>query len=194
MKPRIFNTLQGIILFSVILAPLRAQFYTTDVPIHNSSSVPASARFEIVQSQRAEKWTFCLDRYVGEVWMLVTHESGFAWEKMAVKGHDASSAATGRPHFQLFLSGLTQDVLNFLVDTDSGEAWILKTRSGGPYGLEKSYIWAPMRNFADSPAVNPSSDAPVEESTQKEQTPNETPVTEKPEKLEHTAPPPTATE
>jgi len=55
--------------------------------IHQQTTAPVGARFEIVQSELAAKWTFRLDRFTGQVSQLVNATGGgVAWEVMGIVG------------------------------------------------------------------------------------------------------------
>lgn len=100
-----------------------AQDYTPSAQL--TSGVP-NARFEIVQSPLAAKWTFRLDRYTGNIWQLVrTLNEDNAWESMPVIDLPRILPAT-RPRFQLFAGGLAVRH-TFLIDTDTGKTWTLTT-------------------------------------------------------------------
>lgn len=100
-------------------------------PAHQQTSPAPGARFEVLQSPRAAKWTFRLDRFTGRVWMLVvTASEDLAWEEMQVR--DALKVQTpNRPRFQLFSSGIAARH-TFLVDADTGKTWVVVsgTRKG----------------------------------------------------------------
>jgi hypothetical protein len=90
------------------------------------TSSPPNARFQIVQSELAAKWTFRLDRYTGQVDQLVhTKQGDNAWESMPVQGLPAF-LSPAKAHFQLFTSGIAA-MHTFLLDTDTGKTWTLVT-------------------------------------------------------------------
>ena len=119
MKKRLIASLLGL---SCLLAS--AQDYPSP-PAQQTSSNPG-ARYEVLQSPLAAKWTFRLDRYAGRVWQLVrTKDNDSTWEEMPV--YEVNKIATpNRLRFQLFTSGLAARH-TFLVDTDSGKTWALVT-------------------------------------------------------------------
>lgn len=93
---------------------------------HQLTSPPSAARFEIVQSPLAAKWTFRLDRYSGRIWQLVrTAEDENTWEEMPVMGLPKAQPSA-RPHFQIFASGLAARH-TFLIDNDTGRTWVVVT-------------------------------------------------------------------
>jgi len=91
-----------------------------------ATSLPPSARFEIVQSTIAARLTFRLDRYTGRVWELVkTKDDDNAWQETRVYERPQIASPT-RARFQLFTSGLAARH-TFLFDTDTGRSWVLVT-------------------------------------------------------------------
>lgn len=96
---------------------------------HNSSTLSASARYEIVQSPLAAKWTFRLDRVCGNISQLVsTQKETTAWEPMAIYNM-AKCNNDGKIRYQLFTSGLAARH-TFLMNTESGKTWLLTTYKG----------------------------------------------------------------
>lgn len=121
--------------------PAVAQSYD---PPPQSTSPPVNARFEVIQSPLAARWTFRLDRYAGHVWQLVkTKEDEMTWEETPVLG--ISRTAASRPHFQIFTSGLAARQ-TFLVDADTGNTWQLvsekrRSKDGAEYD---NIVWQPF--------------------------------------------------
>ena len=102
--------------------------------LHQQTTTPPNARFEILQSELAARWTFRLDRFTGRVAQLVkAGDDKNAWEEMEVIGLPALSQAS-RPRFQLFTSGIAARY-TFLIDNDTGKTWVVvtdkRTRSDG---------------------------------------------------------------
>jgi hypothetical protein len=113
--------------------------------VHQQTTTPPSARFEIVQSQLAAKWTFRLDRFTGQVAQLVkTSDDENNWEEMEVVSLPSVSNPP-RPRFQLFTSGLAAKH-TFLIDTDTGKTWVGVTgKRKRPDGTEYEInIWQPF--------------------------------------------------
>src|SRR5438094_879805 len=114
------------VLMTMILATTAAAQDVSNV--HQHSEAPQNARFEIVQSEIAAKWTFRLDRFTGHVAQLVGTENDRAWKEMEVEeletlppalGRALGQTAPTRPRFQIFTSGLAA-MHTFLIDTDTG--------------------------------------------------------------------------
>ena len=113
--------LLSLVLFTSIL---QAQ----DIPnnVHQWSTPPPNARFEIVQSELAARWTFRIDRFTGAVFQLVVASNrSYTWEPMEVDPTPIISKPM-HPHFQIFTSGIASKN-TFLIDTDSGFTWALVT-------------------------------------------------------------------
>jgi hypothetical protein len=113
--------------------------------IHQQTTSPENARYEIVQSELAAKWTFRLDRFTGRVAQLVkTVNDENMWEDMEVVGLSNASTPT-KPRFQIFTSGIAARH-TFLLDTDTGNTWVIATdkrvrADGTEYEV---HIWAPF--------------------------------------------------
>jgi len=84
MTPARESLLLGVMLAAALPIAVNAQ----EMPIspHSSSTLAPNARYEIVQSHLAAKWTFRLDRVCGFVSQLVkTRDGGAAWEAMPIQ-------------------------------------------------------------------------------------------------------------
>jgi len=119
------NRAVTVFLALALIAPgALAQSGPTDV--HQQTTAPPDARFEIVQSQLAAKWAFRLDRFSGHVAQLVkTTDDDTAWEEMTIWGLPKIPTPS-RPRFQIFTSGLAARY-TFLIDTTTGLTWQLVT-------------------------------------------------------------------
>ena len=62
--------------FLISCALASTAFAQSDPKVHAMTTQPPAARFEIVQSTVAARWTFRLDRYTGEVHQIVETEDG----------------------------------------------------------------------------------------------------------------------
>ena len=110
--------------------------------IHQSTTTPANARFEIVQSELAAKWTFRLDRFTGHVAQLVrTPSDENTWEEMTIVALPEIGSLS-RPRFQIFTSGIAARH-TFLIDTDTGQTWVIVTskRKGADGKEYEVSIW-----------------------------------------------------
>jgi hypothetical protein len=94
--------------------------------VHQHTTPPVGARFEIVQSELAARWTFRLDRFTGHVAQLVkTEDVVNTWEEMTVLNLPPVKAPL-HPRFQLFTSGVAAKY-TFVIDTETGKTWVLAT-------------------------------------------------------------------
>ena len=138
--------MRSIILVAAMLAVAPSWVGAQDVShSHQQATPPANARFEIVQSQLAARWTFRLDRFSGRVAQLVTTvDEDNAWQEMEVI--DLPTVSTpSRPRFQLFTSGLAARH-TFLLDTDTGNTWrVVIGKRKRPDGTEYEVsVWQPF--------------------------------------------------
>lgn len=129
-----------------VTGPLAADVDVT-LRSHQLTTTPPGARFEVMQSTLAARWTFRLDRYTGRVWQLVkTKDDDNAWEEMRIIDRPQVQSPS-RARFQLFTSGLAARH-TFLLDGDTGRTWLVVTgKSKDKDGVETEYhAWQP---FAD---------------------------------------------
>ncbi|MBI4650581.1 hypothetical protein HY745_04700 [Candidatus Desantisbacteria bacterium] len=112
-----------LIIASLLLVSTVPTFSTEyySLPHQQTSSVPG-ARYEIVQSPLAAKWTFHLDGNTSRVWHLVkTKNEDVTWELMTIyEAPKIDSPVNAR--FQIFTSGLAARH-TFLLDTETGMTW-----------------------------------------------------------------------
>ncbi|MBL8339516.1 MAG: hypothetical protein JNM97_22310 [Rhodoferax sp.] len=145
--PAIDPRKDGLVRLSLILAfavlscsSTAAQDYPA--PPHQQTTPAPGARYEVLQSQLAARWTFKLDRFAGRVWQLVrTADDDSSWEEMSI--FDALKVPTPtRPRFQLFSSGLAARH-TFLLDADTGKTWRLTTikRKGRDGEDVEHHVW-----------------------------------------------------
>ncbi len=92
---------------------------------HASTTVPDTARYEIVQSQILARLMFRLDRYTGRTWQFVETQGGsYAWEMVSWGNADTTESNPGEARYQIFASGiLAQQTV--LMNTDTGRSWSL---------------------------------------------------------------------
>jgi hypothetical protein len=108
---------------------------------HQATLPPENARFEIIQSELAAKFTFRLDRFTGHVWQLVsTLGGGDAWEPTKVLSLPSISSPT-TPRFQIFESGIAAK-FSFLIDTSTGQTWTFTTVRNKDGSAET--LWVPF--------------------------------------------------
>lgn len=108
---------------------------------HSMSSVGNLARYEIVQSSIAARWTFRLDRVCGSVAQVVRAPSeNMTFENMLILGLPKCNP-DGKIRYQLFTSGLAVRH-SFLMNTESGRAWQMqssKDKDGNEF-----HAWVPF--------------------------------------------------
>jgi len=113
---------------------------------HQKTSTPPDARYDVIQSQLAAKWTFRLDRFTGRVWQLVkTQNDENTWEAMIVERLPAITNPN-KSRFLIFTSGLAARH-TFLMDSQSGKTWIV-TAVEVPLGEGKTEtinVWKPFK-------------------------------------------------
>lgn len=133
--------LRSLLAICLAQAPIIALAQADAPSIHQMTTTPANARFEIVHSPLAAKWTFRLDRYTGSIGQLVkTASGGSSWEPMTVVGLPRVESSYG-PRFVLLTSGLAAR-FTFLMDTQSGSTWELTSISKG--SAEPETVWQPF--------------------------------------------------
>jgi hypothetical protein len=133
-------------LLSLLLTPALLSQQESPSDVHQHTAPPADARYEIVQSELAAKWTFRLDRLTGHVAQLVhTADDENSWEQMQVLGLPRPTSAPARVHFQIFTSGLAAKH-TFLIDTSSGKTWVLATgkRTSSDGSEYEVHLWQPF--------------------------------------------------
>lgn len=143
------NVLAMKILLPAILALAATATLAADVDVtvrsHQFTTSSPVARFEVLQSTLAARWTFRLDRFTGRVWQLVkTKDDDNMWEEMKVFERPQVQPAS-RPRFQLFASGLAARH-TFLLDGDTGKTWLVVTgKQKDKDGAEIEYqAWQPF--------------------------------------------------
>ena len=119
----------------VSLISMLCQAQPRDPVSHNSSTVGGQARYEIVQSALAARWTFRLDRVCGNVSQVVlTKSETMTFENMLILGLPKCNP-DGKIRYQLFTSGIAARH-TYLLNTDTGKAWqvqLLKDKEGNDF-------------------------------------------------------------
>lgn len=117
-----------------------------DFSVSSQTTSAMNARFEIVQFNKAAKFTFRLDRYTGRVWQMVVDENdNVLWQEMEVIDPPRNPKGNGHARFQIFISGIAaRDT--FLIDQETGNSWqIAKGTYKDDQGNDKDYsLWQPM--------------------------------------------------
>ncbi len=100
---------------------LSVQFYAQDRQA--VSTQMNNARFEVIQSPIARRYTFFLDKVEGKVYQLVqTRTGGDSWEEMTVYPKDNNTYT--EPAYQIFIGGFAAADM-FLINTKTGRTWVL---------------------------------------------------------------------
>lgn len=107
--------------------------------IHSCTQLPNNAKYTIVQSTLAAKWTFRLNRYNGEITQYVGDNKGdHWWEPTARHYHGKEGRDEYKyPSYSLFLSGLAARH-TFLIDNTTGNTWLLTSDN------KNNIIWEPL--------------------------------------------------
>ena len=90
--------------------------------IHQFSSAPETARFQIVQSELGARDTFMIDKYTGRVFLMVKDGSELAWEIMEAEEQAYDETKPDQVNYQLFTSGLGSRY-TFLINVNTGITW-----------------------------------------------------------------------
>jgi hypothetical protein len=111
---------------------------------YQATAPPPSARFEIFQLQHPQRSTLRLDRFTGQIHLLVQASNrDYTWQEMEVSERPESSV-TSRPRFQLFTSS-SIGPYTLLLDADTGSTWELNfTEKRIIYGRVIA-VWTPIR-------------------------------------------------
>ncbi|NUU04233.1 hypothetical protein [Herbaspirillum robiniae] len=133
------------VLLLIAIGPAEAQ--TSPYAPHQLTNAVPNARYEIVQSPMAARWTFKLDRHTGGVWQLVaTSDNGLTWEGMVVVQPPTVNSPS-KPRFQLFTSGIAARY-TFLLDTETGRTWQLTAQKFTPKDSSQETeinVWQPFQ-------------------------------------------------
>lgn len=87
-----------------------------------------NARFEVIQSPIARKYTFFLDKVEGKIYQLVqTRTGGDSWEEMTIYPKDILTYT--EPTYQIFIGGFAAADM-FLINTKTGRTWVLVKENG----------------------------------------------------------------
>lgn len=127
------------VLFVIISQNTYSQ--SKEISIHSSSVISNQARYEIVQSTIAARFTFRVDKVCGNISQLVaTKNDDLIWEPMTViKLPNCTN--DGKNRYQLFLSGLAARH-SYLLNTENGRTWQVRSFTNKS-GNEDS-AWFPL--------------------------------------------------
>jgi hypothetical protein len=137
----------------------RAAQGQTEFVQHESTGVPSSSRYEIVQSSLLVRSTFRVDKYLGVVDQLViTKDSALTWQPMARWQHPNSDPRhAGQVNYQLFLSGIANRY-TFLMNLNNGSTWQLAMTA------DSDLVWDPLieKSYLRASASSLETQAPVD--------------------------------
>jgi len=100
------------------------QAYANESNRNQTSSVPSTVQFEIIQSELTAKITLKIDKFSGNVFQLVTGKEGLTWQLISKEKHSKDKAFSSKVNYQLFTSGLAVR-LTFLINVNTGATWQL---------------------------------------------------------------------
>jgi len=87
-----------------------------------------NARFEVIQSPIARRYTFFLDKVEGKVYQLVQAPTGGdSWEEMTIYPKD--NLTYTEPTYQIFIGSFAIADM-FLINTKTGRTWVLVKENG----------------------------------------------------------------
>lgn len=96
-----------------------------------SSPVPEGARYSVVQSQLAARWTFKLDKQTGDSFQLMENERHEpTWKLLPRQTHPGDKLLPGQVNYQIVISGLSATQI-VLLNVNSGASWLLRETSNG---------------------------------------------------------------
>ena len=113
------------IFLAMVLASLAYQGWSQQVYSHHISSAPETARYEIVQSEFGARTTLKIDKYTGDIYLLVlTKKEKLTWELMHTDVHFQDITIPDQVNYQIFISGLGPRS-TFLMNVNTGATWQL---------------------------------------------------------------------
>lgn len=84
-----------------------------------------NSRYEVIASELATKNTFRLDKYNGNVYVLVAApDNKYRWEPMYKEVSHKVTEKDGCVNYQLFISGMTSKA-TYLINVHTGTTWVL---------------------------------------------------------------------
>jgi hypothetical protein len=99
---------------------------TSEYRPHEKTSLPAAARYEIIQSAVAAKITLRLDRWSGEVDQMVSRaDSSIGWQGVPRELNPVrDQQIVAEANYQIFSSGIAIRY-TFLINSNTGATWQL---------------------------------------------------------------------
>ena len=124
------NVLLSTLIFFICLGTVNRLLADEPGDVHSSveSSLPPTARYEIVQSSISVKWTFLLDKKLGKIWQWVLASDGSTeWQEMTVEDSQ-NDINDDSLRYQISLSGIAAKG-TFFIDSKSGRCWQLASQT-----------------------------------------------------------------
>lgn len=119
--------MKKLLLFLVLFLCFPCILLSSDYNLETQTSVPDSAKFEIITGSLAVKQTYLLNKYTGETWVLVVDSNNnYSWEEIDTERNEDDYVPenyTG-PVYQITLSGIAVKC-TYLLNTVTGATWTL---------------------------------------------------------------------
>ena len=126
-------------IFILMLVSFVGQGWAQETNRHQFSSAPETSRFQIVQSELGARLTFNIDKFTGNVFLLVEGSNGLTWQLISSEEQSSDETTANQVNYQIFTSGLGVR-MTFLINVNTGITWQLAedTKSG-------NYFWDAMK-------------------------------------------------
>ncbi len=91
-----------------------------------ATAPPSAAIYELIQTSRAMKETYLLDRYTGDSWQLVQSTERYVWQRIPREAHVKNFIPKNwlGPVYQVSVSGLAAKG-TYMVNVATGATWVL---------------------------------------------------------------------
>ena len=125
-----------LLLVSILFLSTNALSLDTKQAVSTSQT---GGRFEIIQSELVRKNTFLLDKYFGQVYVLVKKSNDYPdWEPVKVYPSSTDESPKNKINYQIFMGGImARDC--FLLNINTGETWILVETKDKGYMFEQFF-------------------------------------------------------
>lgn len=110
------------IVFLMALMPILS--FAIDQNRSAQATTATNGRFEIIQSEVLRSNTFRLDKYTGDVCLMVIKDTWYEWEHVLRQGKSKDTTPESQVNYQLWFGG-AQARDAFLINVNTGETWIL---------------------------------------------------------------------
>lgn len=126
----------AIMLLHLLAMNLSARNWSEESHNHQTSTIPSTSRYEIVQSELGARVTLKVDKYLGQTYLLVEDSNErLRWQLIEAEKQPNDTYTLGKVNYQVFTSGLGMR-FTFLLNVNSGITWQLTEDS--IYGM----FWA----------------------------------------------------